>query len=464
MDRIARLVDEFKTHLKGAEAIAARAEEEKRDLTDAERVQVTELFGKAKDTKAELDKAKADKQMRQAIADLGDGIGLIDGEKERREREDQVRHGGLIDPTGGAKSLGDHFVESGAYSGLLKSAPNGQFGEKMRVQSAPVGFKTFGRRGQKALVTGTEDASAGNLILPQQLGLQNGLDELTRPLGLRQVVTNGQTTSDTIEYPKLLSVTNNAAPVAEATTTAGPTANTTTGALENAAGGGYKPESGFSTTRATAVVRTIAHWIPATKRALSDAAQVRTLIDAFLLYGLEEELEDQMVSGDGTGENFTGILNTSGTQTQAAVADPTGKPEGFGRLLALRRAKTKVRLAGRAVANAYVMNPLDVETLDEISDNDGRFYGNGPFGANGPTPMLWGLPVVELEGIPQGTAVVGDWRKAILWDREQASITVTDSHADFFVRNLVAILAEMRAAFGIVQPNAFVEVDVTTGV
>ncbi|GJF04955.1 phage major capsid protein [Pseudonocardia sp. D17] len=444
--RIGRLVDEVKTHLKTAKAIADKADEEGRDFTDDERAQVAVAMGKAKDAKAQLDQARADDALRKGIADLGDGIGLVDQEAERKSRQDAARRGGLIDPTAkGAGSLGEIFVDSDAYKGLLAQAPNGQFGEKMRVQSAPVGYKTFGQRGQKALVTGLSDTSAGAFITSDQLGLQVGLDALTRPLSLRDVVTPGQTTSDTIEYPILTSITNNAAPVAEATSTST----------------GTKPESGFATSRGTAVVRTIAHWIPATKRALSDAAQVRTLIDAFLLYGLEEELEDQMVSGDGTGENFTGILSVSGTQTQDAVADPSGKPAGFGMLLALRRAKTKVRLAGRAIANAYVMNPNDVESLDELSDNDGRFYGNGPFGTNGPTQTLWGLPVIECEGMPEGTAVVGDWRKAILWDREQASITVTDSHADFFVKNLVAILAEMRAAFGVVQPNAFVEVDLT---
>lgn len=438
--RIERLVEELKAHLQGASKIAAEAEEKGRDFTEEERAQVTVLMGKAKETKAALELAKGDDAMRKAIGELGDGIGLVEPEDRAQRRPGS----GLIDPTEGSKSLGDHFTDSKAYEALLASAPNGQFGEKMRVQGAPVGFKSFGTRGRKAVVTGGSDSSAGALILSQQLGLQNGLDALARPLSLRDVVTPGQTTSDTIEYPKLLSITNNAAPVAEATASTGTS--------------GTKPESGFATTRATAVVRTIAHWIPATKRALSDAAQVRTLIDAFLLYGLEEELEDQMVSGDGTGENFTGILNTSGTQSQVAVADPAGKPAGFGKLLALRRAKTKVRLAGRAVANAYVLNPLDVQDLDEISDNQGRFYGTGPFGPGG-TQTLWGLPVIECEGIPAGTGVVGDWRKAILWDREQASITITDSHADFFVRNLVAILAELRAAFGIVQPNAFVEVD-----
>ncbi|WP_051580629.1 phage major capsid protein [Pseudonocardia acaciae] len=442
MDRITRLIDELKAHLKGAQDIAAKAEAESRDFTEEERAQVTALMGKARDSKTALEQAKADQQMRRAIQEMGEGIGVVDPEEKTTRRTPS----GLIDPSAGAKSLGEQFVDSDAYSGLLASAPNGQFGEKMRVQSAPVGFKSLTRPAprQKALVTGTADDSAGALIESDRLGLQVGLDALTRPLTLRDVVTNGQTTSDTIEYPKLLSITNNAAPVPEATATTGTS--------------GTKPESGFATTRATAVVRTIAHWIPATKRALSDAAQIKTLIDAFLFYGLDEELEDQMVSGDGTGENFTGILNTSGTQSQAAVADPAGKPPGFGKLLALRRAKTKVRLAGRAVANAYVLNPLDAETLDEISDNDGRFYFGGPAGSN-VTGTLWGLPVILCEGIPQGTGVIGDWRKAILWDREQASITVTDSHADFFVRNLIAILAEMRAAFGILQPNAFVEVN-----
>ena len=35
---------------------------------------------------------------------------------------------------------------------------------------------------------------------------------------------------------------------------------------------------------------------------------------------------------------------------------------------------------------------------------------------------------------------------------------VSDSHADFFTRNLVAVLAEMRAGFAVFRPSAFVKV------
>jgi HK97 family phage major capsid protein len=73
---------------------------------------------------------------------------------------------------------------------------------------------------------------------------------------------------------------------------------------------------------------------------------------------------------------------------------------------------------------------------------------------------LWGLPRVESEYVPAGTGIVADWRSAVLLDREQSSIQVSDSHADFFVRNLVAFLAELRAAFFVRRPTAFCTFDV----
>ncbi|MCX4801779.1 phage major capsid protein [Streptomyces sp. NBC_01214] len=430
------LTDELVHHLKEAREIAAKAEAEDRDFTDVERTQLNEHMAKAKEAKTGLEKAKATSTMRQALADLGDGIELNEKSGERRTPS------GLVVPPAG-KSLGEHFTESTEYAGLMSQAPRGGFGAKSRVQSLPVGYKS--------LVTGASDTSAGAWVTNDYMGQRVGLDLFQRPLRLRDVVTNGRTTSDTVEYVRLTSVTNNAAPVAEATSSAPPTAPEAAGALIPVAGGGYKPESALAAAKVTTPVRTIAHWIPITKRALSDASQIRTLIDSFLKYGLEEELEDQMIAGDGTGENFDGLGNVSGVQAQAWDTDA---------LTTLRKAKTKVRTVGRSVANAYLLHPSDLETVDLLQDNEGRFYFGGPAGV-GSASVLWGLPVIETEAVPAGTAYVGDFRKAILWDREQASITVTDSHADFFVRNLVAILAEMRAAFGVIQPSAFVEVDLT---
>jgi HK97 family phage major capsid protein len=436
-EKTKKLADELKAHLLSAQAIIAKATEDgERDYTEAERTQLTEHMAKATEAKDGLKQAKADGELRSALSDLGDGIALNEGPREKRTPN------GLIVPDG-KTSLGAHFVKSAEYAALKSTAPNGVFQEQQRVQSMPVGYKS--------LVTGASDTSAGAWVQSDWRGLVGGPEMFQRPLMLRDVVTPGTTNSDTVEYARFVSATNNAAPVAEATSAAAPTAPGGAGALVPNAGGGYKPESALTTIKISTPVKTIAHWIPVTKRALSDAAQITTLIDAFLTYGVEEELEDQMITGDATGENFEGLSNVSGVQAQAWDTNA---------LTTARKAKTKVRTVGRAVPNAYLLNPADVETIDLLQDNEGRYYFGGP-GGIGSASVLWGLPVIETEAVPAGTGYVGDFRRAILWDREQASITMTDSHADFFVRNMVAILAELRAAFGVIQPNAFVEIDLT---
>lgn len=430
MNNADKLLARLKDVLGKANAIATKADEEKRDFTDTERTEVAALINESGTIKTDLKAAQADAKVRKQLAALGGD--LDDDTAKAAKSTPTARHS-----TAG-KSLGDTFVNSSEFKGLLDSVPGGHFSKDHRVQTRPVAVDTLLTGGAKALVTGNSDTSGGAFVQNDYRGLLVGDDVFTRPLMLRNLVTPGTTTSDTVEYVRITGRTNNAATVAEATTTSN----------------GVKPESGLATVKITTPVRTIAHWIPITKRALSDAAQVRTLIDNFLEYGLEEELEDQMVSGDGTGENFTGLANTSGVQQQ---------PWDTSLLVTTRKAKTKVRTVGRSIPNGYVINPYDVESLDLLMNLNGEFYFGGPSGtlANpglaGPaTAPLWNLPVIESEAVPVGTAYVGDWKKAILWDREQSSITMSDSHASFFVQNLVAILAEMRAAFGVIQPSAFV--------
>jgi HK97 family phage major capsid protein len=414
--------------LKSVEDIAAKAEAENRPLTADEQGIVAKHFEAAVQLRAS---AKTTDDVRQQLADLG---GIDNGDPDEKEAPS-----GFYVPKRG-ESLGKAFVGSPEFKAMLGSVPNGRFGEKARVQSQPFGVKS--------LITGVSDTSAGAFITPDQYGFLDPTYQ--RPLTLRQLVTNGTTQTDTVEFVRLTGVTNNAGTVAEATSSAAPTQSASTGPLVNNAGGGYKPESAMAFARDSTTVKTIAHWIPATKRSLSDAGQVQTLVDAFLLYGLEEELEDQIMSGNGTGENFLGLSGTSGVQTQAA---PTGDLTNMD---VLRMARRKVRIGGRAIPTAYALNPIDWEGIELAKDGNDRYYGAGPFAMT--TPTLWGLPVVESEAVPAGTAYVGDWRQAILWDREQSSIQATDSHADFFVRNLVAILAEMRAAFAVLRPAAFVKV------
>jgi HK97 family phage major capsid protein len=386
------------------------------------------LMEQASGVKKSLDEAKADHELLSSIATLDGDIGVVDQSKVQKFGESGSKDEG---------SLGERFVGADGWKNWLKT-----YGDQDgRIPDGMKGFRSpaIQFKGVKDLITGSSATSAGAITQNDRLA---GVQELgRRPTVMRDLVTAGTTDSDMVEYVKITSETNNAAPVAEATATSG--------------GSGVKPESAFALALATTAVRTIAHWIPASRRALSDAAQIRTLIDSFLRDGLEQELEDQMVNGDGTGENFMGIANESGVQAQAYATNL---------LVTTRKARTLVRTVGRRIPTAYMLNPTDWETIQLLRDDSGGagtggFLFGGPAGTQAET--LWGLRVVESEAVTAGVGYVGDFRRAVLWDRERAQILVSDSHSDFFIRNMVAILAEMRAAFAVLQPNAFVEIDLT---
>ena len=159
----------------------------------------------------------------------------------------------------GRKSLGYRFVESTEYKDWLTAiAPHGVVPEGIRVGSSPTVEA-------KDLVTGLSATSAGALVRRDYAPL---VDFPFQPLTIRDVVTVGRTGSDLIEFPRVTGYTSNAAPVAEATTS--PTSF-------HQAGNGLKPQSALALEKVTTSVKTIAHWIPVTRRALSDAPQIQTL-------------------------------------------------------------------------------------------------------------------------------------------------------------------------------------------
>lgn len=435
--------EKMQAALKAARDIAAKAEAERRDLTEDEVADAAKHLKEYEAAKAEYQKGKQSDEVKSALSAIGLELGL-------EQNEDRPAAQSFKSVARG-KTLGQLFIEGAEYASLMKSFPNGVPGSQARVQSAPMGVKSFGL-GRKALITGSSDTSAGAFVNTDFTGLYEALG---RPqLTIRDLISVRQTESDTVEFVRQTAQPTSAAPTAEATTAAAPTAPETAGPLVPAAGGGYKPEGSIAFEKVTATVKTIAEWIPATKRGIADASQLRGIIDDELLADLAETEEDQILNGDGTGENLTGILNTANTQTQAYSATVSGLDPLLETTL---KARTLVRTVGRAVPTGYVLNPADWEKIQLA-----RLAKNPQNEAiAGGVPTLHGLPVVESETIAAGTGLVGDFRKAVLWDREQASVSITDSHADFFIRNLVAILAEERVAFGVTRPRAFVEIDLT---
>lgn len=336
-------------------------------------------------------------------------------------------------------SIASRYFDSKAFKGYHEqlAGPDGIIGNLDNTHVTTPKFHFGGlkeMRQQAALLTGVSDTSGGALVVNDRYPLVTEYGR--RPLTIVDLITVLTTNSDAVDFARITAETINAAAVAEATASAGSS--------------GVKPESELAVEKVTTLVRTIAHWMAATKRVMSDLPQLRGLIDSFLEYGLDLTLENEIVTGAGTGEHFTGIEVTSGIQTQAWTTDI---------LTTTRQMRRKVLTVGRRRPNGYILNPIDWEGIDLLQDNEARYYFGGPMVMG--TPRLWGLPVVESEAVTQGFGLCGDFSVCVLWDREDASISMTDSHADFFIRNLIAILAELRAAFGILKPNAIIRGDLT---
>lgn len=415
--RITMLKERAEAETKKAREVAQKAAEEGRDMTDDER----HIY---------------DTSMK-ALTDVLDGIKAVKADEavmaEAKSFADSVGVAETPDVKARIKSLGLTVVESPEFKSLLAQYPDGRVPQKSRVQSAPISVKS--------LFTGASSTSAGAFVVNERTDIVEMLGR--KPLTIRNLVSNRRTTTDTVEYVAETSHTNAAAVVPEATSSA----------LDaSVSAGGYKPEGSWAFEVRTAVVKTIAEWVPVTKRAMADVAQLEGLINDELRADILEAEEDEILNGDGSGEHFTGINEVSGIQTQAFSTDL---------FETLRKAVTKARTVGRVNPNALVLNPADAELIDLAKDGEDRYYYGGPQSLGQRT--VWGIPVVESESQPEHTGLLGDFSKAVLWDREQTTVTMTDSHADFFIRNLVAVLAEERLAFGVTRPTAFVAVDLTAG-
>jgi HK97 family phage major capsid protein len=332
---------------------------------------------------------------------------------------------------------GDQFTKSNEF---LSRLHGGGFNTPLNQHSFAVQLKDgTSLLDWKALLVGGS-ASGGGAFVPNDLR-PGYVDLRQRELNILDLIPRLQTSSDMIEYVREDTYTNAAAFVAEAT------GDASTGTY------GRKPESTLAYSLQTSPVRTLAHWLPVTNRMLADAPGIRGIINSRLLLGLTLVLEAQIISGDGTGENLTGVLNAGITTFAASTMNNV--------VDAILRARTMVRTGAKMVPNGVVMNPADFEDIRLLRENIASAtlgqYLMGPPSVSGPM-TVFGMPVVESENIAAGRLVVGAWDQgASIWDREQSAIRVGTVN-DQFVRNIQTILAEQRLGFTVWRPAAFVSV------
>ena len=353
------------------------------------------------------------------------------------------------------KSLGEAFTESQEFKNLLRSGRMTMDTPFELDMQDVTSMGTFDKKDvYTSLLTGG--------VNPRGFGrvqFDPAVPRAQRQFRVRDLFPVATTSANLIDYFRVLGFAEGAGegaarPVRERAAADGVAAPTGAGTDTF----GLKPKSNLVFQSAQAPVRTIAHWEAAHRNILQDEPQMQSTINNELLYGLALEEDFQIIQGDGTNENLLGILNQPGTQTYTQVLDTDAGTAGNQtepKSDALRRAATKAIIANYA-PTGYVVHPYDWEEIELQKDSQGRYMliTNVTVGMES---RIWRQPVVETVAMPEGKFVTGAWGTgAQLYDRQLANVRIAEQHADFFVRNAVAILVEERLAFAVKRPESFV--------
>ena len=220
-------------------------------------------------------------------------------------------------------------------------------------------------------------------------------------------------------------------------------------------------ESALAFTERTESIRKMATFLPVTDELLADVAGIQGYVNSRLSTMMKLNLDNQLINGDGSAPNLTGVLNKSGINTFDYALPYAGE---LGKLGQIYQAITEIRKDAFVEPDAIVMHPSDwydivtsVTEVDTSGSKNPLFVVAGGFGADA-APRIWGLRVVPSTVIAAGTVLVGkfsggDAAQVIM--REGVDLAVSDSHSDFFAKNQLAIRLTMRLGFAIYRPTAF---------
>lgn len=323
---------------------------------------------------------------------------------------------------GQIKTIGRQFTESKAYENVKNNG--------FRGESAPVEIKAI----TNDAISG-DAASAGGLLTPY---LRDAiLQDPQQPIFVHQLLRQVPVNTDAVQLFREVAFNNEAGIQGAPATSGGKTKY-----LQE------KPQSDIVYDTATVNIETLAHWIIASRQILSDVPRLEAQINDRLVYGLNLVLDKQVLYGDGAGQNFGGLMTDTDVQDAGGA---TGTAIDH-----IRHAITMAQLKNYYNINGIVMNPVDWETIETAKGSDGHYiWVNVQVGG---TTQLWRVPVVVSNSMEAGDFILGDWTMgAALYNREGVTVRTSESHADLFVRNGVAILAELRAGLGIELPLAFVK-------
>jgi HK97 family phage major capsid protein len=407
-----------------------KAEEDERETTPEERGEVEKKLKHIEQLKAQKAEIEDAIGVEEGVRDVAKGLGkterIVSGGIEVEDGIDSVRG------TFQVKTIGEQFVESEKFKSLLDQVKSGN-GVPQHASTGPIEVKagTLFETGQ----------GAGLIPVPQVVGGQ--VETLFQRVTIADVLPSGQATSNSIRYVVEGTATSGAAAVAE---------------------GAAKPASDLALSTVDEPVQKIATILTVSDEMLEDVQAVQSYINSRLSLFVRIAEEDQLIRGNGTSPNISGFYDRAINVYGAGTVDDNAE--------ALFKAINNTRGSSFLDVDHIFMHPDNWQATRLLQDSNGQFYGGGPFSATGAygtgnmasanrlaMDSLWNVPVTITTAVGSGTALLGAFAQgAQLWRRGGLTVEATNSHDDYFIKNLVAIRAEQREALAVYRPSAFTKV------
>jgi HK97 family phage major capsid protein len=209
--------------------------------------------------------------------------------------------------------------------------------------------------------------------------------------------------------------------------------------------GTAKPESDITFEQYNVPVETVAHWIKVSNQLLADAPAIAAYIDTRARDGLAQEVDRQLLNGNGSTPNLSGLTNSGNFTAYSAVSDD---------LLvdAINRAKYQLWAIGRT-PDTVIVNPADWGAMERTREGSGTgmyLYGlPGTFAGVNP----FGVRVVLSANMAPGKFLIGQLNgSAVVYNRQGATVELGYINDDF-TKNLLTIRVEERLGLGVERPT-----------
>ncbi len=210
--------------------------------------------------------------------------------------------------------------------------------------------------------------------------------------------------------------------------------------------GAAKNESDVTFEQYNVPITTVAHWIKISNQLLADAPAVVAYIETRLRDGLAQRIDAQLLNGNGTSPNLSGLTDSGNFTAYTATSDDL-------LIDAINRAKYALWATGNA-PDTVIVNPADwgamERTRETYTGGSGEYLYGMPGMAAGMNPF--GVNVILSNNMAAGKFLIGALRSsAVLYNRSGAVIEMGFVGSDF-TNNLITVRAEERLGLGVERP------------